>query len=225
MKKHFSSRLHKLNLYFLLNVFCFFILEIAQARPVLHTSLMQRMTDVLSRMLNDPATRAALSGGGEDSLEGVIEQQGEVNQQTNENNIETNEEGNVNAVEGEAPIATESQNVEHNTTNNEVSESNRAIGNESNEEAAASEFISPTDQRSNIESEVPMEVESSHLEENETSSRLNQRCLLSQSSAVNEQSSNNITETSNSESNQNNGSMIENLQDRLSTLRDGFLER
>lgn len=28
------------------------------------------MTDVLSRMLNDPATRAALSGGGEDSLEG-----------------------------------------------------------------------------------------------------------------------------------------------------------
>jgi nuclear receptor interaction protein len=31
---------------------------------------MQRMTDVLSRMLNDPATRAALSGGGEDSLEG-----------------------------------------------------------------------------------------------------------------------------------------------------------
>lgn len=49
--------------------------EIAQARPVLHTSLMQRMTDVLSRMLNDPATRAALSGGGEDSLEGVIEQQ------------------------------------------------------------------------------------------------------------------------------------------------------
>ena len=47
-----------------------FILEIAQARPTLHATLMQRMTDVLSRMLNDPATRAALSGGGEDSLEG-----------------------------------------------------------------------------------------------------------------------------------------------------------
>lgn len=46
------------------------ILEIAQARPTLHATLMQRMTDVLSRMLNDPATRAALSGGGEDSLEG-----------------------------------------------------------------------------------------------------------------------------------------------------------
>lgn len=30
---------------------------------------MQHMTDVLSRMLNDPLTRAALSAGGEDSLD------------------------------------------------------------------------------------------------------------------------------------------------------------
>lgn len=30
---------------------------------------MQRMTDVLSRMLNDPITRAALSAGGEDLLD------------------------------------------------------------------------------------------------------------------------------------------------------------
>ncbi|GLH15811.1 WD repeat-containing protein 82 [Gryllus bimaculatus] len=43
--------------------------DVAQARPTLHATLMQRMTDVLTRMLNDPATRAALSGGGEDSLE------------------------------------------------------------------------------------------------------------------------------------------------------------
>ncbi|XP_065160234.1 DDB1- and CUL4-associated factor 6-like [Atheta coriaria] len=42
---------------------------ISQARPQLQTSLMQRMTDVLSRMLNDPMTRAALSAGGEDSLD------------------------------------------------------------------------------------------------------------------------------------------------------------
>lgn len=42
---------------------------IGQARPQLQTTLMQRMTDVLSRMLNDPMTRAALSAGGEDSLD------------------------------------------------------------------------------------------------------------------------------------------------------------
>lgn len=43
--------------------------SIGQARPQLQATLMQRMTDVLSRMLNDPMTRAALSAGGEDSLD------------------------------------------------------------------------------------------------------------------------------------------------------------
>lgn len=48
---------------------------ISQARPQLQTTLMQRMTNVLSRMLNDPMTRAALSAGGEDSLDPVAEHQ------------------------------------------------------------------------------------------------------------------------------------------------------
>ncbi|CAH1964981.1 unnamed protein product [Acanthoscelides obtectus] len=43
--------------------------NLGQARPQLQATLMQRMTDVLSRMLNDPMTRAALSAGGEDSVE------------------------------------------------------------------------------------------------------------------------------------------------------------
>lgn len=58
---------------------------------------MQRMTDVLSRMLNDPATRAALSGGGEDSLEGVIEQQEGI--QNTENNGEPSAERNNESAE------------------------------------------------------------------------------------------------------------------------------
>lgn len=44
-------------------------LGIGQARPQLQATLMERMTNVLFRMLNDPLTRAALSAGGEDSLE------------------------------------------------------------------------------------------------------------------------------------------------------------
>lgn len=63
-------------LYQIINI-SLYISEIAQARPTLHATLMQRMTDVLSRMLNDPATRAALSGGGEDSLGGDENQGGE----------------------------------------------------------------------------------------------------------------------------------------------------
>lgn len=61
-----------------------FALGIGQARPQLQTTLMQRMTDVLSRMLNDPMTRAALSAGGEDSLD-----QENQNQDENINNINT----------------------------------------------------------------------------------------------------------------------------------------
>ncbi|XP_071549256.1 DDB1- and CUL4-associated factor 6-like isoform X1 [Panulirus ornatus] len=34
--------------------------DVGQARPTLHATLMQRMTDVLSRMLNDPGTRASV---------------------------------------------------------------------------------------------------------------------------------------------------------------------
>lgn len=41
---------------------------------------MQRMTDVLSRMLNDPMTRAALSAGGEDSLDPI--DQNDVNRES-----------------------------------------------------------------------------------------------------------------------------------------------
>lgn len=45
---------------------------------------MQRMTDVLSRMLNDPMTRAALSAGGEDSLDQPPQQQNAFENRTNQ---------------------------------------------------------------------------------------------------------------------------------------------
>lgn len=57
---------------------------IGQARPQLHANLMQRMTDVLSRMLNDPLTRAALSAGGEDSLDENEPEDSDQQQQTND---------------------------------------------------------------------------------------------------------------------------------------------
>lgn len=41
--------------------------DIAQARPTLHTPLMQHLTNVISRLLNDPATRAALTSGTDDA--------------------------------------------------------------------------------------------------------------------------------------------------------------
>lgn len=41
--------------------------DVGQARPTLHATLMQRMTDVLSRMLNDPGTRASVQRSASES--------------------------------------------------------------------------------------------------------------------------------------------------------------
>ncbi|XP_022915906.1 DDB1- and CUL4-associated factor 6-like isoform X2 [Onthophagus taurus] len=70
--------------------------EISQARPQLHGSLMQRMTRVLSHMLNDPMTRAALNAVGDGGPEGENATV-DVTADANENNAEAsqnNEENN-----------------------------------------------------------------------------------------------------------------------------------
>lgn len=142
-----------------INQNCFYI-EIAQARPVLHTSLMQRMTDVLSRMLNDPATRAALSGGGEDSLEGVIDQQSENSQQNVDNSVDAIEETNSNVDEREQQAANnESLNSVENIENNQ------SINNEPVSETVADSSQSSNQQRFESEQDIPMEDQSSHSEE------------------------------------------------------------
>lgn len=60
---------------------------VSQARPTLHGTLMQRMTDVLSRMLNDPATRAALSHGGEDIYPETDENQSSQNENNTQGSV------------------------------------------------------------------------------------------------------------------------------------------
>lgn len=72
---------------------------------------MQRMTDVLSRMLNDPMTRAALSAGGEDSLD-----QESQNQDDNLNTAAAAAQAIVNAT-----VSTS----ENNSDNNNSLQSNR----------------------------------------------------------------------------------------------------
>lgn len=72
------------------------------------------MTEVLSRMLNDPLTRAALCGGGEESLEGVVLNQ-ENTQSTSENATENTVEGHNEAESGEAAAAVQSGSQETGT--------------------------------------------------------------------------------------------------------------
>ncbi|XP_012264400.2 DDB1- and CUL4-associated factor 6-like isoform X2 [Athalia rosae] len=217
--------------------------EIAQARPVLHTSLMQRMTDVLSRMLNDPATRAALSGGGEDSLEGVGDHQEESNQNVSEiveNNNEVNndrmsEEGELSGrtlnptqsrndqIEISNSADTEGQNIDHNMEEADVDESSSNVGasaNHGGEQPTAvpdfSENTIPTKSKA-----VSMETDSSHTDVPKASIQSLESLSISR---LDSESRNDPSLPSTSIDGNREDNMMENLQDRLTTMRDGFLE-
>ena len=206
-------------------------LEIAQARPVLHTSLMQRMTDVLSRMLNDPATRAALSGGGEDSLEGVMDQQAENNQQNNDNSTDAAEDRNNNVIDERQAVNESSNSLEIDTSGAENTENDQAVAsvsmdqiNESVDDISSPSEIEHVNERLDGEPQIPMETESSHSEERKSPEQSSTTHNVSLSESAGEHSSHE-TEASNIQNSDNSSTMMENLQDRLTTMRDGFLER
>ncbi|XP_014229995.1 DDB1- and CUL4-associated factor 6-like isoform X1 [Trichogramma pretiosum] len=185
--------------------------EIAQARPVLHTSLMQRMTDVLSRMLNDPATRAALSGGGEDSFEGVISQQEQAIQQE-ESASGRNEATNDHQDDNESLDAINLHNNEEtNSRFNQHVEQNLESSNDSTSETASPRLFLDTD---NDELEQPSTLDSSNVE-----SKLNSGVSSLNIDATDK----NVIVTNVSQDNSNN--TLENVQDRLTTLQDGFVEQ
>ncbi|XP_050573627.1 DDB1- and CUL4-associated factor 6-like isoform X1 [Bombus affinis] len=216
--------------------------EIAQARPVLQTSLMQRMTDVLSRMLNDPATRAALCGGGEDSLEGVIDHQDNT-QNSNESVTESNEERRDNETERveRAPtqvnqeIAVSEQQpdrLESPSTSGTQSKPGTSYSVETKEEMPSNETMplkqTIDESSSSVESKshVPMEIESSQVETQQCFVQPCSSRTMDKSSDLPEddQSSNDDSPCSSMENKQE-GHMMENLQDRLTKMRVGFLEK
>ncbi|KMQ86456.1 nuclear receptor interaction protein [Lasius niger] len=206
--------------------------EIAQARPMLHTSLMQRMTDVLSRMLNDPATRAALSGGGgEDSLEDVIEQQ------EGFRNIENNTESNAERSNESVELSIE-QNNHLGTTGNTSSNINRIENRNTNcmtntEKHQAREIEEPQEYNqsvllnasANVNDNIPIETESSQTRQPQIAftesisghDRTEHNHAYDQNRNKDEDSCANISSKQ--------GNMMEHLQDRLTTMRDDFLER
>ncbi|XP_063985087.1 DDB1- and CUL4-associated factor 6-like isoform X2 [Diachasmimorpha longicaudata] len=204
--------------------------EIAQARPVLHTSLMQRMTDVLSRMLNDPATRAALSGGGEDSLEGVVDRQPEVQQQSDESSPEMQEDrSDFQSMDTES----NAQAIDRSDDNDNMDTSVENISLPTNEENFETEEAS---ERGDLSDETPLTSDhngNSHISMNEESSqsetaKASIQSLTTLSLSREGEMSDLRDETENPAVNIATGrdeSMMENLKDRLTFMRDGFLER
>ncbi|XP_044594163.1 DDB1- and CUL4-associated factor 6-like isoform X1 [Cotesia glomerata] len=221
--------------------------EIAQARPMLHTSLMQRMTDVLSRMLNDPATRAALSGDGGDNIQGVIDQHTE-NQQTEEsieineersnevqvmetesnypaledsqdNNMEIGEENNLNSINSEVVSANELE--QSSVINNSSSESADEI-NIINEQSEHNSINNETNQTENlIQSHVSPCLPRDKITRNQITDGDNNR-----SDEINpDNDDDDADDTSMNVDSTRDETMMENLQDRLTSMRDGFLEK
>ncbi|XP_034937324.1 DDB1- and CUL4-associated factor 6-like isoform X2 [Chelonus insularis] len=206
--------------------------EIAQARPMLHTSLMQRMTDVLSRMLNDPATRAALSGGGEDSFQGVIDRHtsGQHGEGTSENSGEENNdlqtmdtEANFRGADGQ-----ENESLEASRDNNLTE----------NPESSGEQEDVPNSVTNNSLSELVDEEIEDNSDRNNESNQSERLVQSSQSnlSSNNKENRNEVTDDIDNHDNlQGNSSdnvegtrdetMMENLQDRLTSMRDGFLEK
>ncbi|XP_012138023.1 DDB1- and CUL4-associated factor 6 isoform X2 [Megachile rotundata] len=207
--------------------------EIAQARPVLHTSLMQRMTDVLSRMLNDPATRAALCGGGEDSLEGVIDHQ-ENTQNNNESVAESSEERH-NETEG-AERAVSQSNQEADVSDQQVdrqenpscsgvqSKPETSYSAETEGEASSNQTTDETSVE--CKSYVPMETESSQVESQKCSVQpCSSRATDNSNDAPEEDQVSSDDSPCTSMGNKQEGHMMKNLQDRLTKMRVGFLEK
>ncbi|KAI4502217.1 hypothetical protein M0802_002899 [Mischocyttarus mexicanus] len=202
--------------------------EIAQARPTLHTSLMQRMTDVLSRMLNDPATRAALSGGGEDSLEDVVNQQ-ESSQRSNDNSTALS----VDANHEQQQIETE--------TDSDVQAQESMLSLDQSETASNDDHQVSTDMAiqgssvstNNFNTEEPINNDLDDIQTTETQNNLLESNNNTSNNSAETRSSDGECDTegesSNAETSCHNdkreGNMMENLQDRLTTMRDGFLER
>ncbi|XP_032665670.1 DDB1- and CUL4-associated factor 6-like isoform X2 [Odontomachus brunneus] len=214
--------------------------EIAQARPVLHTSLMQRMTDVLSRMLNDPATRAALSGGGEDSLEGVIEQQEGI--QNTENNGESsaersNESAELSTEHDNNDAGTRSTSLYTDRTGSNTAETSETTNDgrletreveEQEYNQLASHITSTSVNHDNLTTsssdDVPMEIESSQSDAQAASASSTSSHHRSKHGDIWDEGGN-ANEASRANIGSKQESMMENLQDRLTTMRDGFLER
>lgn len=213
---------------------------------------MQRMTDVLSRMLNDPATRAALSGGGEDSLEGVIDQQ-ENSQRGNDNNAASNPDARSNRERQQIETETETE------TDNDVRQAQENVSShdqsedpnndETRNEAGTNSVSSNDDQVScdlaiqssslstnNFNTAEPInndlvddvqvtETQTNPLESNNTSNNSPETRSSDGECDTEGESSNTETNCRTDMASKREENMMENLQDRLTTMRDGFLER
>nr|CAD7571291.1 unnamed protein product [Timema californicum] len=196
------------------------LLEIAQARPTLHATLMQRMTDVLSRMLNDPATRAALSGTGEDTGD----------RQTAGNPLP---EANSTQTSGVSSQEVEQQEFEEIPLNSCSTSSSISVPQLSTLSIHSGERVEDINEGVDSGTSTAVVIENSAVPLHDNALDLSQHGLACDGGSIS--STNNITNIALSPSSSSSVMLspgtemikrnISNLQDQLSTMREGFIER
>ncbi|XP_064121511.1 LOW QUALITY PROTEIN: DDB1- and CUL4-associated factor 6-like [Macrobrachium nipponense] len=185
--------------------------DVGQARPTLHATLMQRMTDVLSRMLNDPSSRAPGQPGAPD-LDSSRNRSDSVSDSISERDVAHNETAEANP---SGPLLTEdqpstsaasliSQTGESSTNLSETSTAPCALGASS----SVAEDNKPSLSCDVESSSVLQQNESDDSQAKPTTSRAERHQLPDEEGPFD------VMDPS-----------IEGLQDRISSLRQGFVEK
>ncbi|XP_045584679.1 DDB1- and CUL4-associated factor 6 isoform X2 [Procambarus clarkii] len=216
--------------------------DVGQARPTLHATLMQRMTDVLSRMLNDPGTRASVQRSASES---------ESSQNRSNSLIETGGDIDVGAEGDQSPSSNTDAQPSTSDLANEIPHASPPVEGSAEEVAPYSPTLEATPSCSHIDSSSgskSSETESQIVYPDKTafsclSSSTKQQSLPSQSdtnevttydmeinsskceasSHVDEVSINSTHPTTVQEKVID--SNLEGLQNRISSLRRGFVQK
>ncbi|XP_046668693.1 DDB1- and CUL4-associated factor 6-like isoform X2 [Homalodisca vitripennis] len=189
--------------------------DAAQARPTLHATLMQRMTDVLSRMLNDPATRAALSHGGEDDH----------NEYAEENSRDRPEDAsnarNPEYPEAEAPVVAVSIEEIYSDSSSQLETPSADVVTGSSQVRWSPPIASPTPTPAEDTVMLPS-FESSFVAVKPSPPSDSQPSTSTPASTSTSTPASSSTSAPNSSSS---GDNLNTITDQLSTMRHGFIER
>ncbi|XP_042222907.1 DDB1- and CUL4-associated factor 6-like isoform X2 [Homarus americanus] len=207
--------------------------DVGQARPTLHATLMQRMTDVLSRMLNDPGTRASV----QNRSNSLVETSGDMDVGAEGGQLPSS---NTDAQPSTSVPPTETVNASPTTEGSaevvpQCSPTSEAIPSCSHTDNSSvtkpleteSQAIHPTDQTTSdshlSSSSVEQPPQPSQSETNEATTNEVDSSKCDASNHIDEDSLNSSQRSTDQENVID--SNLEGLQDRISSLRRGFVQK
>ncbi|XP_076055552.1 DDB1- and CUL4-associated factor 6-like isoform X2 [Oratosquilla oratoria] len=194
--------------------------DVSQARPTLHATLMQRMTDVLSRMLNDPGTRAAVHRTVSDSRE---EERRERSEAPEDGEHSLQEPGEPSS----QPQSSQSEgNIQSSLSQSSIDVSVQGTAGSAEEAEASSASVSGTDSTAMAVQACTLEEANGSRPTHEEEPMEVDNVVLAQSQEVKHEPQRRDSEERDPPPEQGIlHSNIDTLEDRLSSMRRGFIDR